>query len=87
MSQTIEQKIAETEAKLARLRKQSRSLEDGQKIILGGLLLNAAKSQPRIREWLLKEAVERVTRDADKKRLDPLLAELRAQVVVEGVKS
>ena len=35
MAQTIDQKIAEAEAKLARLRQQSRALENVQKIILG----------------------------------------------------
>lgn len=33
MAQTLEQKIAATEAKLARLRQQGRKLENGQKII------------------------------------------------------
>lgn len=76
MAQTIEQKIAEAEAKLNRLRQQSRQLENGQKIILGGLLLNAAQHQPSIRKWLLDEAAKVVTRDVDKKRLAPLLYEL-----------
>jgi len=76
MAQTLEQKIAETEAKLARLRQQTRALENGQKIILGGLLLNAARQQPRIRKWLLDEVAKAVTREVDKKRLAPLLDEL-----------
>jgi len=46
--------------------------------VLGGLLLNAARHQPRIRKWLLDEAANTVTRDADKARLAPLLAELAA---------
>ena len=40
---TLEQQIAEAEARLARLRTQSRQLENGQKIILGGMLLAAAQ--------------------------------------------
>lgn len=43
MAQTLEQKIAEAEAKLARLRKQTRELENGQKVILGGMLLAEAR--------------------------------------------
>jgi hypothetical protein len=78
MVQTLKQQMAEAEAKLARLREKSRQLENGQKIILGGLLLNAAKDDARIREWLLKEAAKAVTREADKKRLAPLLDELAA---------
>lgn len=73
---TIDQRIADAEAKLQRLRAKSRQLENGQKIILGGLLLNAARHQPDIRGWLLKEAGKEVTRDVDKQRLAPLLSEL-----------
>ena len=76
MAQSLQQKIAATEANLARLRNQSRQLETGQKIILGGMLLNAARQDRRIREWLLKEAAKAVTRDIDKRRLAPLLDEL-----------
>ena len=77
MSQTIEQKIADAEAKLARLRTQSRKVENGQKIILGGMLLSAARTQPTIRQWLLDEAGKTVTRAVDRSRLAPLLVELR----------
>jgi len=76
MAQTLEQKIAETEAKLARLRKQTRELENGQKIILGGMLLAEARREPRIRKWLIDTAAKEVTREADRKRLQPLLIEL-----------
>ena len=76
MARTLEQKIAALDAKIARLRHQSRKLETGQKIILGGLLLNAAHKEPCIREWLLKEAARAVTREIDKKRIAPLLNEL-----------
>ena len=77
MAQTLEQKIAEAEARLARLREQSRRTENGQKIILGGMLINAARKDARIREWLLAEVDRSITREADKKRLAPLLDSLR----------
>lgn len=77
MAQTIEQKIAAKEAELARLRLRSRQLENGQKIILGGMLLHAARSDPAMRAWVIREAGEAVTREVDKKRLEPLLDELR----------
>lgn len=76
MTNTLEQKIADTEARLARLRQQGRKLDNGQKIIVGGLLINAARNEPRIRKWLLDETAKSVTRDVDKKRLAPLLDEL-----------
>lgn len=77
MTQNLHQKIAEAEAKLARLREQSRKMENGQKIILGGMLINAAKKNLKIRDWLLEEAEKSITRDVDKKRLEPLLDTLR----------
>jgi len=76
MELTNDQKIAQHEAAIARLKEKNRALENGQKIILGGLLLNAARHQPLIRKWLLDEAAKVVTRDVDKKRLAPLLHEL-----------
>lgn len=78
MALTIEQKIAQKEAELARLRSKGRALENGQKIILGGLVLAEAKKNPRIRQWLLQAAQEHVNREVDQKRLAPLLDELRA---------
>jgi hypothetical protein len=78
MQRTIEQQIAEAEARLARLRTQSRQLENGQKIILGGMLLAAARHDSKMRAWVIKEAAKAVTRDVDKKRLQPLLDELKA---------
>jgi len=76
MARTLEQKIAALDAKITRLRHQSRKLETGQKIILGGMLLNAARQEPKIRAWLIKEAHKSITRDIDKKRIAPLLEEI-----------
>lgn len=73
---TIEQQIAQKQADIARLREKSRSLETGQKIILGGMLLAAARHDPAMAAWVLQEAEKSVTRDIDKKRLAPLLNEL-----------
>ena len=75
---TLVQQIAEAEARLARLRTQSRQLENGQKIILGGMLLAAARHDHKIRGWVIKETAKAVTREIDKKRLQPLLEELKA---------
>lgn len=86
MALTIEQKIAQKEAELARLRGQSRALENGQKIILGGMLLAEARKDAKIRQWLLDMAKATVKRDVDQKRLAPLLAELEAQANAGGGK-
>jgi hypothetical protein len=82
---TIEQQIAQAEAELARLRERKRAEENGQKIILGGMLLASARHDAKIAAWLIKEAEKAVTRDIDKKRLAPLLEELRPVRLAEGV--
>lgn len=78
MRKDLDQRIAAAEAKLSALRQQGRKLENGQKIILGGMLLNAVRKDQAMRQWLLKEAEGFVTRDVDKSRIEPLLAELRS---------
>ena len=83
MARTLEQKIAALDAKIARLRNQYRRLETGQKIILGGMLLNAARQEPTVRAWLLKEAQRTVTRNVDKKRLAPILDEMTSLVTAK----
>jgi hypothetical protein len=77
-TRSLAQQIAEAEARVARLRIQSRKLDNGQKIILGGMLLASARHDPKMRAWVIKEAEKAVTRDIDQKRLQPLLDELRA---------
>ena len=74
---TTEQKIADAELKLNRLKEQQRRTENGQKIICGGLLMNAVKDDPAIREWFLGAAKVWVTRKADIDRLQPFLDELK----------
>ncbi len=41
------------------------------------MLLAAARHDPKIRAWVVKEVDEAVTRDVDRKRLEPLLEELK----------
>ena len=68
---TPAQQIAALEAKIARLREKDRALENGQKIILGGMLLSSARSTPKIAKWVLEEIEKSVTREIDKTRLAP----------------
>lgn len=77
---TTSQKIAQLEKKIARLRQEDRKLENGQKIIIGGMMLTLAKKDPKAAQRLLDLIEQNVTRDIDKKRLEPLVAELREQV-------
>ncbi|WMY32960.1 mobilization protein (plasmid) [Escherichia coli] len=73
MSRTLEQKIADAEARLQRLKAKSRSLDTAQKVIVG-----AALRKRQLRAWLLHLLKTEVTRQADVSRIQPLIDELNA---------
>lgn len=76
MTKTLEQQIATSQAKMARLMEKKRAVDTGRKVIAGALLINEAVKDKQIAEWFVKKARERVTREADIKRLEPLLAQI-----------
>ena len=76
---TIEQRIAQKEDELTRLKDQKRKIQTGQKIIIGGAVLKAAKNNLKISKWLLEILEAEVTRDNDVKRIKPILMELNKQ--------
>jgi len=80
MAKTLDQKIADTEARLARLRLETRKQDTGRKIVLGGILLSAVEHDPTIRSWLLKQVDGDKLRKADAERLAPLIAKWREMV-------
>jgi len=80
MAKTLDQKIADTEALLARLRLETRKQDTGRKIVLGGILLSAVEHDPTIRSWLLKQVDGDKLRKADAERLAPLIAKWREMV-------
>lgn len=73
----IEQQIARTEAKLARLKAQERKQDAAGKIILGGALLAAAKEDKDTLKEVIALIEKRVTRSSDKSRIAPLLRVLK----------
>lgn len=77
MAKTLDQKIADAEARLARLRLETRKQDTGRKIVLGGILLAAAESDPAIRAWLIKRVDGSKLRRTDAERLEPLIAKWR----------
>lgn len=79
-TKTPAQQIATLEAKIARLRQKDRALENGQKIILGGMILSLARSNPKIAKRLLEEIEKTVTREIDKNRLATVIEELSNNV-------
>ena len=74
---TTSQKIAQLEDKIARLRKQDRALENGQKIIIGGMMITLAKKDSKAAQRLIELIEQNVTRDVDKKRIEPLIQEFK----------
>ncbi|BDW03875.1 hypothetical protein M10153_p4_05 (plasmid) [Escherichia coli] len=78
MSRTLEQKIAEAEARLQRLKAKSRSLDTAQKVIVGAALLAKVRKpeEVQLRAWLLQFLKAEVTRQADVTRILPLINEL-----------
>lgn len=74
---TTSQKIAQLEDKIARLRKQDRALENGQKIIIGGMMITLAKKDHKAAQRLIELIEQNVNRDVDKKRISSLIEELK----------
>ena len=73
---TIEQKIAQKENELARLKEQSRKLENGQKIIIGGMMLSLARNNPQRAKTLLEDIKTQITKKTDLERMQPIINEL-----------
>ncbi|WP_407232697.1 mobilization protein [Escherichia coli] len=80
MSRTLEQKIADAEARLQRLKAKSRSLDTAQKVIVGAALLAKVRKpeEVQLRARLLQFLKAEVTRQADVTRILPLINELEA---------
>ena len=77
MTLTLEQKIAQKEDEIARLKEQARKIENGQKIVIGGLMLSVARENSQVAKQLLGYINEKVTRKTDLKRLDNIIEELQ----------
>ena len=77
---SIDQQIADAEAKVARLKEQARKQETAGKIILGGALLSAAEDDPDMLRLAVELIEKRVTRVHDSDRIAPLLRKLKADL-------
>ena len=73
---TLEQKIAQSEDKTARLKEQARKLENGQKIITGGMVLSIARKDPQRAKTLLEDIQREVTKKTDLERMQLIIDEL-----------
>ena len=75
---TPAQRIARAQAEISRAKAAQRSLETGQKVVIGAALLAEARENREVRKLLIQVLTTRVTRDADTSRIAALLAELNA---------
>mgnify|MGYP007014080188 CR=1 FL=1 len=73
---TLEQQIATTQAKLARLKTKKKASDTRVKIVVGAVVAKAALESPQAAAKLAALLRERVTRDLDVKELQPLLSDL-----------
>jgi hypothetical protein len=73
---TLQQQIASTESKLARLRTKKKASDTRVKIVVGAVVAKAALESPQAATKLAALLRERVTRDLDVKALQPLLSDL-----------
>ena len=76
MARTIDQQIASTQAKLARLKTRQKASETRRKIIVGAIVTTAALKDPKIARWMAATLRKNATRDVDQKELVGLLEEL-----------
>lgn len=76
MARSIDQQIAATQAKLARLKERQKASETRRKIIVGAIVTTEALKNPKIAQWMAATLRKNATREVDKKELTALLGEL-----------
>lgn len=76
MTQSIEQKIAETQNKLNRLKERQKASETRKKIIVGAVTISNALKEPKAAQALATILRQTITRDIDRKEIISLLEEL-----------
>ena len=76
MARTVDQQIAEAEAKLARLKARAKAGEARRKIIVGSVVISNALKEPDKARALAAMLRRTVTRDVDVKEISGLLDDL-----------
>ena len=79
MARTIDQQIAEAQARLARLRTRAKATQTRRKIIVGAIVTTEALKDPKIARWMAATLRKNATREVDQKELTGLLADLDAK--------
>ena len=76
MARSVDQQIAETQAKLARLKQKQKAGETRRKIIVGSVVIANALKEPDKARALAAMLRRTVTREVDQKEIAGLLEEL-----------
>lgn len=84
MAQTLEQKIAEAQAKLTRLKDKARSEDTRQKIVVGAAVISQALRSSSLAGRLLAILEAEPLRDHDKKAVAGLIDKLKAKAADEN---
>ena len=79
MARSIDQQIAEAQAKLNRLKSRQKAADTRRKIIVGAVVTTEALKDPKIARWMASTLRRNVTRNVDLKEVAGLLDELDAK--------
>ena len=79
MARSIDQQIAEAQARLARLKTRAKATETRRKIIVGAIVTTEALKDPKIARWMAATLRKNATREVDQKELTGLLADIDAK--------
>ena len=79
MARTIDQQIADAQARLNRLKTRAKATETRRKIIVGAIVTTEALKDPKIARWMAATLRKNATREVDQKELTGLLADLDAK--------
>ncbi len=79
MARSIDQQIAEAQAKLNRLKSRQKAADTRRKIIVGAVVTTEALKDPKIARWMAGTLRKTSTRDVDLKEVAGLLDELDAK--------
>lgn len=76
---TLEQQLAEAEAKVARLKEKAKKQDTAEKVVIGGMMLAYARKNPNNAKRLL-DIMQSELREQDLKRVQRAVNELRTVV-------
>lgn len=81
---TLEQQLAEAEAKVARLKEKAKKQDTAEKVVIGGMMLAYARKYPNNAKRLL-ELMQTELREQDLKRVQRAVSELNLIVGNEQI--